>query len=310
MNKLGKILLAASLAALAAGGCGRNGGEEPSLPGKPVHPVRMVVGKEIARSGVRALEHDSGPVWVPLDDWSECLGYRVVEQQDGQYLIGGTDAAYAVRTDDSRAYAGDTPVQLPDPPAVVEGRPYLSSASFEALTGMPVRWEPHQTQLIIAPPAVPAAGETDEPAGGAAVFGGMASRSPAAGEAKAQQLIAYAKQLQGTPYQFNAGPYAQTKAFDCSSFTRFVYGRFGIALPRASVQQARAGRTVAEDRMKPGDLVFFRTPDRDGSSKIVGHVGMYIGGNRFIHAWGGQGVVISDLNGDWRDRFLFAKRVL
>jgi hypothetical protein len=161
MNKLGKILLAASLAAPMAGGCGRNGGDEPGLTGKSVRSIRILVGSETVRGGVRALEIDAGPVWVPLDDWSECLGYRVV-QKDGQYLIGGTDAAYKVRMDDSRAYAGDTPVLLPDPPTVMEGRPYLSSASFETLTGMPVRWEPHQTQLMIAPPAAPPAGKADE----------------------------------------------------------------------------------------------------------------------------------------------------
>ena len=55
---------------------------------------------------------------------------------------------------------------------------------------------------------------------------------------------------------------------------RFVYQRFGINLPHSSYADFNLGRRV-RGALKPGDLVFFSG---------VGHVGMYIGNNRFIHA--------------------------
>ena len=67
-------------------------------------------------------------------------------------------------------------------------------------------------------------------------------------------------------------------------------------LPRSSASQAEAGRRIRSKRLQPGDLVFFRT----GPGRGVTHVGLYLGGGRFIHAPGaGKRVAIAELDSDY-----------
>ena len=81
------------------------------------------------------------------------------------------------------------------------------------------------------------------------------------------------------PYQ--AGGQSVDTGFDCSGFTRHVFAQMGIELPRSAQEQAQAPllRPVARDGLQAGDLVFFNTQRRAFS-----HVGIYVGGGRFIHA--------------------------
>jgi cell wall-associated NlpC family hydrolase len=78
----------------------------------------------------------------------------------------------------------------------------------------------------------------------------------------------------GAPYRWGAdGP----DAFDCSGFTMWVYAQIGVSLPHSSRAQYDCGERVSRANLRPGDLVFF------GRSRIH-HVGIYVGGNRYIHA--------------------------
>lgn len=78
----------------------------------------------------------------------------------------------------------------------------------------------------------------------------------------------------GAPYRWGAsGP----DAFDCSGFTMWVYAQVGVSLPHSSRAQYGCGERVSRANLRPGDLVFF------GRSRIH-HVGIYIGGNRYVHA--------------------------
>lgn len=78
----------------------------------------------------------------------------------------------------------------------------------------------------------------------------------------------------GAPYRWGAdGP----DAFDCSGFTMWVYAQVGVSLPHSSRAQYDYGQRVSRADLRPGDLVFF------GRSRIH-HVGIYVGGNRYIHA--------------------------
>jgi len=91
----------------------------------------------------------------------------------------------------------------------------------------------------------------------------------------AQKVLAEAAHLRGAPYVYGAaGPHA----FDCSGFTMYVFGRFGVTLPHnAAAQYDRVHRESVAD-LRPGDLVFFT-----GSSGIY-HVGIYAGNGQMWDA--------------------------
>lgn len=113
-------------------------------------------------------------------------------------------------------------------------------------------------------------------------------------------LVRYARRYLGVPYSY--GGTSPSSGFDCSGFTRYVYLHFGIALPHYSGAQFAMGRRVARAALRPGDLLFF-----DG----LGHVGMYIGEGRFIHApHTGTNVSIDRLTGWYTDRFDGARRLI
>jgi cell wall-associated NlpC family hydrolase len=119
-------------------------------------------------------------------------------------------------------------------------------------------------------------------------------------------LLQKANAYLGVPYLFGAGPYDQTKVFDCSSFTRFIFGKFGVTLPRTASEQSQLGVRIANrNLLRPGDLVFFHVSSR---TVEVGHVGIYIGNGKMINANTGpeDGVQISTIN--WT-RYLFGAKL-
>ena len=88
------------------------------------------------------------------------------------------------------------------------------------------------------------------------------------------EIIAYAENFMGTPYEWGAvGP----NTFDCSGFVQYVYSHFGIKIGRTTYDQIYNGEFVSRENLEPGDLVFFGT----GSPH---HVGLYVGNNTYIHA--------------------------
>ena len=117
---------------------------------------------------------------------------------------------------------------------------------------------------------------------------------------KEARVVRFARHLLGVPYVY--GGSSPRIGFDCSGFTRFVYSHFGIALPHYSGAQFSLGRRVSRVGLRPGDLVFF-----DG----LGHVGLYIGGGRFIHApHSGTRVSVDSLNGWYASQYDGARRFL
>lgn len=106
----------------------------------------------------------------------------------------------------------------------------------------------------------------------------------------------------GTPYVWGG---ESPKGFDCSGLLQFVWGKEGVSIPRTTYDQFRAGKAVSVQNLRPGDAVFFTGSDpRNG---LPGHVGMYIGGGRFIEApHTGARVQISTLAG--RSDFVGARR--
>jgi cell wall-associated NlpC family hydrolase len=108
----------------------------------------------------------------------------------------------------------------------------------------------------------------------------------------------------GTPYRFGG---KSSHALDCSAFVQKVFRANGIELPRDSRAQAKYGYKVSLSELKPGDLLFFKTYKQD-----VSHVGIHIGDGKMVHAAtrGGRVMVSSIHEPYYRQRFLFAKRVV
>jgi cell wall-associated NlpC family hydrolase len=96
-------------------------------------------------------------------------------------------------------------------------------------------------------------------------------------------------------------------AFDCSGFTMYVMRQSGISLPHSSSAQFRMGHSVSRSNLQAGDLVFFSL----GTRGVVGHVGLYIGNGRMIHAsTPSTGVIVSSINERYyTSRYLGARRV-
>jgi len=105
------------------------------------------------------------------------------------------------------------------------------------------------------------------------------------------EVVETARRFIGVPYRW--GGTDRDEGFDCSGLTMVCYRLNGLNLPRVSGSQYRAGRPVARNALRQGDLVFFAT---SGGSR-VSHVGIYIGGGKFIHApRTGKTVRIADLS--------------
>ena len=86
---------------------------------------------------------------------------------------------------------------------------------------------------------------------------------------------------------------------DCSSYCMRVFQHFGIEIPRLSAEQALWGKEVSSiEEARAGDLVFFRGYYDNGTiSEGVGHVGMYIGNGKMIHAASKErGIVVDTYN--------------
>jgi cell wall-associated NlpC family hydrolase len=87
-----------------------------------------------------------------------------------------------------------------------------------------------------------------------------------------QRAVRIAASELGVRYRYGG---SSPSGFDCSGLVAYVYGKLGVKLPHNAAAQYSYGRAVDRRHLKPGDLVFFRG---------LGHVGVYIGQGRIIHA--------------------------
>ncbi len=126
------------------------------------------------------------------------------------------------------------------------------------------------------------------------------SRPDALGQTVTEEALA----LTGTPYRLSG---ETPTGFDCSGFTRYLYGRQGIDLPRLARDQYEAGRSVEPvTDIRPGDLVFFSTVGPGPT-----HVGVVVDHDQFIHAPSARGVVrVERLDTSyWARRYVGARRL-
>lgn len=128
-----------------------------------------------------------------------------------------------------------------------------------------------------------------------------------ANSSKGSDVVEFAKQFLGTSYV--VGGKTPETGFDCSGFTRYVFKNFGYSLGSVAADQDSVGREVARSELQPGDLILFQN---EGKTKI-GHTGIYIGNNEFIHAANPErGVVIDNLvtMQYYNERFVTARRIV
>lgn len=121
---------------------------------------------------------------------------------------------------------------------------------------------------------------------------------------KGQQIAQYALQFVG--YNYSWGGKDPSTGFDCSGLVYYVYSQFGYTLNRVAQDQARNGVAVSTDELQPGDILCFYS-----GTSYIGHVGIYIGDGKFVHAQNSvTGVVITDLNGHYGERGFEARRIV
>ncbi|MCI9016595.1 MAG: SH3 domain-containing protein [Clostridia bacterium] len=124
---------------------------------------------------------------------------------------------------------------------------------------------------------------------------------------KGQQIVEYAKQYLG--YKYVYGGETPKKGFDCSGLTKYVLKNFGVNLPHSATAQYSIGTKIQKSQLQVGDIVFFSD---FRTYKGIGHCGIYIGNNQFIHASTEKtGVIISSLQkGSYVNRYVGATRVI
>lgn len=116
------------------------------------------------------------------------------------------------------------------------------------------------------------------------------------------ELIKVFDDWKGVKYKWGGD---SKSGIDCSALTRRVYRKvFSYELPRVSVDQAKQGKIVSRENLKPGDILFFRPRNR------VNHTAVYVGNSLFINASSSKGVVMSSLdNKYWGKYFKYGVRV-
>lgn len=108
-----------------------------------------------------------------------------------------------------------------------------------------------------------------------------------------QKALHLVQEAIGTPYVWGG---SKPGGFDCSGLLQYAWGKAGVKIPRTTYDQWKAGTDIPRGKLAPGDAVFFRGSDSKGG--LPGHVGMYIGGGKFIEApRTGLNVRVSNLAG-------------
>jgi cell wall-associated NlpC family hydrolase len=118
---------------------------------------------------------------------------------------------------------------------------------------------------------------------------------------RAERAARFALDEVGVPYRW--GGESPSTGFDCSGLVRWAYLRVGVDLPHNSYALYGQGRRVSESKLAPGDILFFEG---------LGHVGLYIGRGRMVHApETGRNVEIVRLSGsNYGSRLIGARRVV
>lgn len=298
----------------------------PSAPGEASIPLKSANGED----------------YVEVEQLVRTVGYRFKWDNNKQTLkFGDNDAAFELRLDSLEARREDDRLQLKAPPRMIEGVPCVPLSAVSDLLSDELVFAKEGQSLILKPSPEQLPLKVDEdgalPEGNALDFGDdaedpykqaaadvSASALPEGLEQEAAipaaalkdinipALIARARTYLGVRYEFGAPPYPENGTFDCSSYTAYLFDKYGISLPRTARAQGKIGSSISRSSLRVGDLLYFYVPGRFQTNKTVGHVGIYIGNGNMIHASPEpkDGVQITSINkAYWKRTFLFAKRI-
>ena len=101
------------------------------------------------------------------------------------------------------------------------------------------------------------------------------------------------KYIGNSTYKFGGGRTASDIArgyFDCSAFVSWAFKQGGYNIGASTSVLRNQGTKISLSEAKPGDLVFFDTYKKDG------HVGIYLGGGKFIGSQSSTGIAIANMN--------------
>ncbi|RKQ35505.1 NlpC/P60 family protein [Oceanobacillus halophilus] len=155
-------------------------------------------------------------------------------------------------------------------------------------------------QSLKAPAVVPAnetqvASSSSNTASKSSDGGSLTTLSKSSGSGNIQTAVNAGFNHLGTPYVW-AGK--SPSGFDCSGFVSWAFSQAGISIPSSTAGLQSTGTKVSYSNAQPGDLVFFNT------YKTNGHVGIYLGGGKFIGAQNSTGLAVANMSsGYWKDHF-------
>jgi len=293
---------------------------------------------------------DGGERYVALDTLVDVLQYEHYETASKDVReIGDKDVLFRLEAGSKQAEKEGNPFTLAAAPKLINGQMMLPVSAATDLFAEEMVFEAADDGLRVFPsdteefrrdtdgpddeqvdPALDFADDPNDPFKGddegafaseeeaEAALGALEAiaadpeAAPALKNININAMIRTAKKYLGVKYRFGAGPYPRTNRFDCSSYTQYVFGKYGIDLPRTARAQARIGKTVSRKSLRKGDLLFFYVPGRFKSNKTVGHVGIYIGNRTMIHAntEPRNGVQLRSIDrAFWKKTFIRAKRI-
>lgn len=275
-----------------------------------------------------------GNQYVNLEELVNILNFNMAWNDTVQaYHIGDLDVVYEIKMNSNAVEKEEQNISLQHEPLTLNGKPHIPKDAISKIFGQDMQFEMNEQQLIIyqSPDEVdpidihfdknnPNDGLNFEEEGASAQEEEVWSSIPqgekvaeALARVKGNDVVRTARKYLGVPYEFGAAAYSKSRAFDCSSYVRHVYNQHGVKLPRTARNQAKRGQSVSRNNLKVGDLLYFYIPGRFKSNNVVGHVGIYIGNQRMIHAGISpkNGVQIAKINTNyWKKTFLGAKRVI
>ena len=181
---------------------------------------------------------------------------------------------------------------------------YYNTGTTMTVTGVSGEWYKvsyngvtgyvHSDYMYLAP----AAENTATPSTGT----GSTTTETVTASGDGERIVALAKQYMGVPYVW-AG--TSPSGFDCSGLVYYVYKQCGYSINRTAASIYSNGYAVDRSQLQPGDAICFT----NSGYSYIGHVGIYIGNNQFIHASSGQGrVVISSLSENYYNNHYYGAR--